>query len=1069
MKTKLLTCLLFFISATYAQSPTAPALGFNVFLQKDALLVTNETEGPVAIGGQLRVGGNYQVSTNHNGTFSISSTSVTLLVGGRVTFQNNSVLQVNRNGYIKIGDSSNLTTWYRDLNNAASPIRITPFGNYNSSGRIQLQANAVSLGVSATNNPVFQGGLIDFNSAFVALKNNSTKMSICSHNAYLTTPNGLVIGPNNLPSQVRITLKPGINYLNISGADLNRVNVFTYANSPSASQVLVVNVNAPGNFNWNVWNQAGIGGNNCPYIIYNFYNTTTLNIQGNSTIQGTVFAPFADIVKTQNQSNIQGQVIGQSYHHAGGENHYYPFVPNVAGCAALTKARIDVNSDKQCDYNNSFNFTSSSTGTAPMSYLWEFGDGTTSTLANPNKIYAMAGTYQVKLKVTAVGGVDSITKQVLVETAPVIGFSINDSIQEITGNNFVFTTTSPNNSYTYDWRYGDGSTPGTTVNTTKTYQAVGPYFVCQIVKSSIGCLDTAFAWVIVTSDSVGSGNGGGLESESLGGLVGLREFKKSRNSIPRKINYETSPLFMGGASYFGKRSGNLSLSDMIPTSLTAGDVARVTSPTDLVNITNALEVVSVDYLVNNVPKAVVLGIKTKNKPYSHTKYICDRLKGATLLNVDSVSLAGFKFVRYLLKQPDGSMEFGVSFVIGKTDGNINYSLQTNWLLAEMSQEDTLYNFQVWSSTPENTNKLVTDIINLVSASAAVQQINEVVIPQVYVTKGYRSGSKLKLHFRNLDKPVTIELAMEERLNEQSNLTQRNYLKTLTKGEDEIVELVVNDGYEYSANITIDTFVTDVIYMADANWGLDYDRNYTTITRYVTSNEPTRIYNSNALSVYRHASVTAVSDDYVMLFKGLVQGNVPANLTAYTHVDFYASGNGKANLTLVRDSIVNWKSQYYTTVDLIPEGKLYHIPFSDFKSDSISYGLNPVDVRMVTFARGYQATSGMETIDVAIGGLSFVPTATGLTEQVKSTNNFSVYPNPNTGIFTIDFTSNQTGKVTINAFDVIGKLIYSKETNVVKGNNQIPLDIRDKVGKNSMLFISVQDGSNKYTTQKVLIN
>ena len=207
----------------------------------------------------------------------------------------------------------------------------------------------------------------------------------------------------------------------------------------------------------------------------------------------------------------------------------------IPPCAALTKARIDVNIDKQCDYNNSFNFTSSSTGTAPMSYLWEFGDGTTSTLANPNKIYAMAGTYQVKLKVTAGGGVDSITKQVLVETAPVIGFSINDSIQEITGNNFVFTTTSPNNSYTYDWRYGDGSTPGTTVNTTKTYQAVGPYFVCQIVKSSIGCLDTAFAWVIVTSDSVGSGNGGGLESESLGGLVGLREFKKSRNSITRLL------------------------------------------------------------------------------------------------------------------------------------------------------------------------------------------------------------------------------------------------------------------------------------------------------------------------------------------------------------------------------------------------------------------------------------------------------------------------------------------------------------------------------------------------------
>jgi choice-of-anchor A domain-containing protein len=1068
MKAVLLSLSLLYFIVVNAQSPTAPALGFNVFIQKDALLTTNETEGPVAIGGQLRVGGNYQVSTNHNGTYTVGGVGVTLLVGGRVSFQSNGVLQVNRNGYIKVGDSSNLTTWYRDLNNAASPIRVTPLGNYNSSSRIQLQANAVNLGVSATNNPVFQGGLIDFNSAFVALKINSTKMSICNHNAILTTPNGLTLGPNNLPAQVKITLKPGINYLNISGTDLNRVNVFTYTNTPSANQVLVVNVNAPGNFSWNVWNQAGIGGNNCPYIIYNFYNTTTLNIQGNSTVQGTVFAPFADIVKTQNQSNIQGQVIGQSYHHAGGENHYYPFLPRVDGCALTTKARIDVNNDKQCDYNNYFRFTSSSVGTAPMSYFWEFGDGTTSMIANPDKVYTNAGSYQVKLKVTGLGGTDSIVKQVLVDTAPNIGFTINDSIQEFTGNNFVFTTINPNNSYTYDWRYGDGSTPGTTINTTKSYQAVGPYFVCQIVKSTVGCLDTAFAWVIVTSDSVGSGNGGGLESESLGGLVGLREFNKSRNNISRRVDYAASPVFIANANYFGKRSGSLSLTDMIPTSLTPGDVARVTSPTDLVNITNALEVVSVDYTVNNVPKAVVLGIKTKNKPYSHTKYICDRLKGATLLNVDSVSVNGFKFIRYLLKQQDGSMEFGISFVIGKTEGNTGYSLQTNWLLAEMNGEDTLFNFQVWSSTPENTNKLVGDIINLVSASATVQQINQVKIPQVYVTKGYRNGSKLVLHFRNLDKQVNVELAIEERLNEQANLTQRNYLKSVNKGDDETIELVVNDGYEYSANITIDTFVTDVIYMADGNWGLDYDRNYTTITRYVTSNEPTRIYNPGALSVYRHASVTAITDDYVMLFKGLVQGNVPANLTPFTHVDFYASGNGKANLTLVRDSIVRWKSQYYVTVDLTPEGKLYHIPISEFKSDSISYGFNPVDVRMVTFARGYQATSGMETIDVSLGGLSFVPTTTGLADRKVALNNIGVQPNPNSGNFVVDFKSNQTENITIKVVDILGKQIYTSTHHVVKGNNRIPVEVTNLVSSNRMLFVSIESEDNRYTTVKVLV-
>lgn len=39
-----------------------------------------------------------------------------------------------------------------------------------------------------------------------------------------------------------------------------------------------------------------------------------------------------------------------------------------------------------------------------LTYLWTFGDGTTSTLANPNKIYAAAGSYAVTLRVTDPSG-----------------------------------------------------------------------------------------------------------------------------------------------------------------------------------------------------------------------------------------------------------------------------------------------------------------------------------------------------------------------------------------------------------------------------------------------------------------------------------------------------------------------------------------------------------------------------------------------------------------------------------------------------------------------------------------
>ncbi len=49
-------------------------------------------------------------------------------------------------------------------------------------------------------------------------------------------------------------------------------------------------------------------------------------------------------------------------------------------------------------------FTNTSTGTEPLTYLWDFGDGITSTLANPTHIYTAAAVYTVTLQATNIVG-----------------------------------------------------------------------------------------------------------------------------------------------------------------------------------------------------------------------------------------------------------------------------------------------------------------------------------------------------------------------------------------------------------------------------------------------------------------------------------------------------------------------------------------------------------------------------------------------------------------------------------------------------------------------------------------
>ena len=54
-------------------------------------------------------------------------------------------------------------------------------------------------------------------------------------------------------------------------------------------------------------------------------------------------------------------------------------------------------------------FTDESTG-SPTSWLWNFGDGVTSTLQNPTHPYEVSGTYTVSLTATNLGGSDTDTK-----------------------------------------------------------------------------------------------------------------------------------------------------------------------------------------------------------------------------------------------------------------------------------------------------------------------------------------------------------------------------------------------------------------------------------------------------------------------------------------------------------------------------------------------------------------------------------------------------------------------------------------------------------------------------------
>ena len=140
----------------------------------------------------------------------------------------------------------------------------------------------------------------------------------------------------------------------------------------------------------------------------------------------------------------------------------------------------------QCLSGNTFTFNNSSTGA--VAYLWQFGDGTTSTLQNPSHIYTTAANYSVKLIVTGSGGcMDSLNRNLTVFAKPTPAFSAPAN-QCITNNNFTFNNTSTGAS-AYLWQFGDG-TISTLQNPSHSYTTAANYTVKLIVTNSSGCKDS---------------------------------------------------------------------------------------------------------------------------------------------------------------------------------------------------------------------------------------------------------------------------------------------------------------------------------------------------------------------------------------------------------------------------------------------------------------------------------------------------------------------------------------------------------------------------------------------------
>jgi len=154
-------------------------------------------------------------------------------------------------------------------------------------------------------------------------------------------------------------------------------------------------------------------------------------------------------------------------------------------------------------------FTDFSSAETPISYLWDFGDGTTSNLQNPSHLFDNVGNYPITLTIwTDAGCIDTLIQFepdiVNVRPIPEAKFSVNPKQTDICDSEIQFTNLS-SLGQEYLYIFDDGTTSNDE-NPAHVYLEAGTLNPTLLVTSEYGCQDTTRETLFIEPFTVYSPN-----------------------------------------------------------------------------------------------------------------------------------------------------------------------------------------------------------------------------------------------------------------------------------------------------------------------------------------------------------------------------------------------------------------------------------------------------------------------------------------------------------------------------------------------------------------------------------
>lgn len=581
--------------------------------------------------------------------------------------------------------------------------------------------------------------------------------------------------------------------------------------------------------------------------------------------------------------------------------------------------------------------------------------------------------------------------------------------------------------------------------------------VFYITANPYTALRTANYADVNSATNVSSGNTGGLESNGdLAALIAERNFNRVRNNT---FNNRKTTQSRFRPIAFRRANQGVDFASMVPeTGMFGTETTYVSSPKDLIGITNAKDVFSIDYYQDADRVAVVLATETEGKIYDHSKIICDRLNDSSIEDVRTIQLKGYEIIMTKIKRSNAFVEYALSFSVERNSN----TLHSYWNIDQYPQGNYL-NFQVWGGAMGQVSTIANHIIDYFQAGKELNKVDiEGRIPTVFIKRGVYKNGKLHLDIVNKSNAQNITIDANRKVVEGGDTQAVTEVVAIDNKYEQRVVVSIGGIFDVGLSITgSNSPQSDALYLADGPWGIDYLKTETTIEEYqITPNEFKVEADATSYMIERNVTVSGELFGTLNVFRNIMPGDLSFDITPYESVNFETANDQPIEVILLTEGLENWDDRLIYNIGKNEIGTQRSIPIKDFRNKKgDTHKGEPIKGFVFSVQGNYQSFERF-AVDISNVILGDASTLSASTFEINTSNSVYNFPNPFVDQTTVVIPSSTTN-AEVKVFTMTGQMIHS--TTASPEGNQIPVHLNGAPAGMYIVEI-ITDRNESYTHQ-----